>query len=543
MRKALNPFDDEDDDDAVVGISDEGENEDIFHDTYQGPLPSAPFPATQRRVAPLNFDNPFDQVEDPALTFDPSPTRHTSTFVSPLESALMEDVDSPAKNTGYSTFSSYHNAIPLVPHRGHHHDFEEVEEDEITEGSALLGPPATMSYTQPAHTTATPGRNRIPVEIDTSSPAADRRRSSSAIGKRRAMNKKQKVVLKELASGENDEFTMDYKYILLEDLGTASSWVVLLLPYVAFFLALLLESSKGLKVTTIGPLAANQSCPTPFTEAESISSLPLMMACHTSFDNRMVDRGSSNSKAGNDNNLHASSYTGVVFDSGALAPIPVLSTDFIGDIDFQGLSSRAVALVSKGVVEISVLVSQQLEASTNDPRVAPQWSLTFSSPPKTLTVACRENDDGQWYCRSPRSVDVVFSMPDSAVYGGGHLRVNVFFSLRPPVEYSENTKDTILFVDKQEDESTLESADVADFGVDLLLELVTSSAYTFEHMSPLAMKVDTGMRLGTFLASLCFIIYWCNSMRISPIFSCCARKDGEPFFRQESPWPVDHSHI
>ena len=70
---------------------------------------------------------------------------------------------------------------------------------------------------------------------------------------------KTNAALKELASGEN-EFTVDYKYILLEDLGTASSWLILLLPYVAFFLALLLESSKSLKVATMDPLAAKASC-------------------------------------------------------------------------------------------------------------------------------------------------------------------------------------------------------------------------------------------------------------------------------------------
>ena len=529
MRKAINPFDDEDTEDVVVNISDHGESEDIFHDTQQGPLPPHSShllpPPTQRRIAPLNFDNPFDQVEDPALTFDPSPTRHTSTFVSPLESALMDDADSPAKNTGYSTFSTYHNATPLVPHRGHHHDFEEVEEDEITEGSALLIPAATNSYTRPP---STPGRNRIPVEIDTSSPAADRRRSSSAIGTRRAINTKQNIVLKELASGENDEFTMDYKYILLEDLGTASSWVVLLLPYVAFFLALLLESSKGLKVTTVGPLAANQtSCPTPYVEDEALSSAPLMMPCHTSFNNRMIYRGTSNAMTGLDNNLQAATYSGVMFDSGALPPIPVLSTDFIGDIDFQGISSETVSLVSNGVVEISVLVLQQQESNSKDPQIVPQWTPTFSSAPKTLTVACRENEDGQWYCRSPRSVDVVFSMPDSAVYGGGQLRVNVFFSLGLPV--GNSSKELIGFVNKKDDR-------FADGDKDLLLELVAGSTYTFEHMSPLAMKVDTGMRLGTFLASLSFVIYWCNSMRIAPIFSCCTRKEGKTLLKTKSPF-------
>jgi len=560
--KAINPFDDESDEykETIRHIEDGGghdtsDDDEVFHDAQEGG-PTASTVIPRFRVAPLNFDHPFDQIEEPALTFTPSPT-HPSTFQSPLESALMEDRNflsrTAGENPGYSTFPNSHRDSSTHQGRRDRHmdddggqdDDDDDFDDELTEESPLL----LQKTRSPPHsqTSSSGRRRRIPAEIDTgnspSAPISSEGQRSISIRKKNKRKssshhaKKPNIVLKELASGEN-EFLMDYKYILLEDLGTASSWMILLLPYIAFFLALLLESSRGLQVTTLGPLTANQTCPTPYVEDEAITSVPLM-PCYTSFQDRTVDQGRFNpmTTGKNASSSLIVSYSGVVFDSGALPPIPVLSTDFNGDIFFNGVSSSAVALVSQGQIQFSVLVLQEA-SNLNIPST--EWLPTFSSLPRTLNMACIEGDDGLWYCKAPRLVDVVFSMPDSAVYGGGELRVNIFFSLdqreSQPVEQSQQkssshstttttSDEPIVFINKKKDASILIFTDTTDKD-NLLMELATSSAYTFEHMSPLAMKVDTGMRLGTFIASLCFVIYWCKNMQINLLFSCCSRRKG-----------------
>jgi hypothetical protein len=221
----------------------------------------------------------------------------------------------------------------------------------------------------------------------------------------------------------------------------------------------------------------------------------------------------------------------VVFDSGDLSRIPVLSTEIFGDAEFQRLTSPVVALVSQGLVESSVIVLQQSLEQKSD-----QWMLMFSSKPKTLAMACQRNleDDELWDCQSPRVVNVVFSMPDSAVYAGGNLRVNVFYSLKTtPTDSTLSSKDdvqtTTVYTKSKQDSSELQTTGIRDPN-SLLESLVASSSYTFEHMSDLAMGLDTGVRLCTFAVSFWFVIYWCYCMGVHVSCSLCGRqkKKGKP---------------
>ena len=77
-------------------------------------------------------------------------------------------------------------------------------------------------------------------------------------------NNKNNIILKELASGNDHEqnIHMEYKFILLEDLGTAASWLILVLPYVAFLVSILVEYYTSISVSTMGPAgtALRMSC-------------------------------------------------------------------------------------------------------------------------------------------------------------------------------------------------------------------------------------------------------------------------------------------
>ena len=75
------------------------------------------------------------------------------------------------------------------------------------------------------------------------------------------------IVLKDIdVQGENNEFedgTVIHpwtKLILLEELGTAWSWFVLLLPYVFLILAIFLDGNTRLRNTVVGPLHGKRTC-------------------------------------------------------------------------------------------------------------------------------------------------------------------------------------------------------------------------------------------------------------------------------------------
>lgn len=83
-----------------------------------------------------------------------------------------------------------------------------------------------------------------------------------------------RCILAQLDSKQQDpELTRDYKMTRLEDLGTASSWLILLLPYIAFIVCLLLESDTSFKVTQWGPAGGATFC---FGESIGETSVPIL---------------------------------------------------------------------------------------------------------------------------------------------------------------------------------------------------------------------------------------------------------------------------
>jgi hypothetical protein len=435
-------------------------------------------------------------AEMPALDFQQEITS-SNEFFSPLESAMMHLGNS---TTGENN-SSFDSGIDTL------------------EDSPLLG--GGSKATNYSDLTPVPDRQkeeRIPAEID-----ADRNSNRHEPVRMKRKSKQlpsvhthPDVVLKVLAGGEN-EFSMDYKYILLEELGTASSWLILLLPYFAFCVCLIMESSTVMKACTTRPILAALPC------GDSITWEPLTPAptvpCHCSF--RREEK--QNDHARESSSTESLWYEGVAFESGIVNRIPVVATYLYGDAVFAGLSTESVALVAQGRLEATVEVLQQEWTIWEEEQ---HWIIMSSSDKKTVSMACDKVSGDTWDCKTPRIVDIVFSMPDTAVYAGGDIRVNIYYSIKsdPALDdeavSSNKTADISHVYTNGKSAGSLISS-VNTKSSELIEEIVASSEYTLEHMSDFAMKLDTGVRLATFLVSVGFLFYWLYNMGVNSLFSGC----------------------
>lgn len=501
--KSTNPFDDD---------FSEGSAEEQFHDAHE----EEPDP---RRAAPLNFEKPFDEVEDPALKFDHHARKVSNEFFSPLENAMLQ-------------LGGTMSGSPTTHHIAGIYQGDQtpnLEDDDITETSPLITSDSALAQRRYS-SSRSHARARIPTEITTGRGGS---RTAKTPRRHSSLQTKQDLVLNELASGEN-EFTMDYKYILLEDLGTRSSWLILLLPYLAFFLSLLIESWHNFRVDTTEPMTPMTKC------AQDIIKEPFFLTsqqpCWSPFSDIVVDQGRYSLSGTYNKTLVA--YSGTAFDSGRLPPIPILSTFLNGDAVFMGLNHDIVAMVAQGSAEVGFVLLQQdpHSNSTEEP-----WSLMYESKVHTLSMSCQNNVNGvsTWDCKTPQIVDVVFSMPDAAIYEGGDIRVGLHFSHKESPEKTlvrgkgnqSDTFETIpshVFMKNKRDTETMMATTVSN--PDVLIErLVRSSSYTFEHMSHASLRVDTSIRLFTFTISFWFFLYWCYKMKLHNALMCCGRMNEGKF--------------
>ena len=430
--------------------------------------------------------------EAPALQFD-KPQSPTAKFISPLENALF-------------------NATPIQTTTHSDEDEANGENGDLDlESTPLVQSGKGRRYTDNADRS-----KGVPTEIHTNTQrqTTDRRRSSATSSKDR--------VLRELTEGDAE--VVDYKFLLLEDLGTRASWVTLLLPYIAFAICLLLESSKIFQVSATGPLNATSPCPSwSFSSNQTFLQAP-PMPCYFPFSVAANDRHSSYAR------------TGTAFESGVVPSIPIISTFLRGDARFDNLSTAQVALVAKGELEASVTVLQE---------AGNEWSVVFSSTPSQISMVCDTQNstshsvskDTIWNCRSPRILDMIFSMPEVDVYAGGQLRVNILFSYKRQLTSSssessltENDDNIDLQVDQSdvsfvytgvEGASSIFSSTVITKPSLQVQELVSHSSITLEHMSHAAMNIATFMRISTFLVTLCFAIFWFHSMGLTDKLCWC----------------------
>jgi len=433
-----------------------------------------------RRSANINFDKPFDDGETPALDFNRN-VASSYEFFSPLESAMMRMGNS-ATGDMMASFDSELGSpsqehTPLLDDRSRASNYSDIT----------------------ASTVGDDRKSAIPSEI-----TADGRRRSGK-GKRRtsqslAIKTQSDRVMKQLAEAEN-EFSMDYKYILLEELGTRSSWLILLLPYIAFCICLMLEPSFLLNSRHTQMIDASNLC-------SGYSSIPSETPCHFSFCKGDETRSS----------MESNITEGVGFESGIISTIPVISTYLYADALYEGLSMEAVSLVAGGQLEASVELYQEIPLSSDNEK--PDWTLLSVVKKKTVSMVCELGAGKRWDCRTPRLVNVVFSMPDTAVFAGGNVRLNILYSAKTRNELLDTRNKTAESLHVYtSDKSAFRSVSSMDIDrLHLIEEIVASSGYSVEHMSDLAMNVDTGVRLITFAVTLVFFFYWLYNMGVKSLF-------------------------
>jgi len=296
------------------------------------------------------------------------------------------------------------------------------------------------------------------------------------------------IVLKDIVvQGENNTQSDDNngggivihpwtKLILLEELGTAWSWFVLLLPYVFLILAVFLDGDTQFKHTIVGPLRGNRSCddmvrgsvPTPFDESvKGYYPVPFHFEDghkHKSSNNTIETTAKFNGSctfpfelregvgllshgkdAASNSTLSSSSILnsryrylmshGHAFTSGVISNVPPTSQSLRGSVKFNNLSSRAVALVARGSVLVSAIVFQR-PISGNSTSISNHWSPVLILSSKRLDMVCKLNSEEEekkhnaptWTCSSRRIIDAFFSLPNTAVLTGGDLRVDILLS-------------------------------------------------------------------------------------------------------------------
>uniref|UniRef100_A0A7S3PV14 Fungal lipase-type domain-containing protein n=1 Tax=Chaetoceros debilis TaxID=122233 RepID=A0A7S3PV14_9STRA len=358
-----------------------------------------------------------------------------------------------------------------------------------------------------------------------------------------------------------------HRMILLEELGTASSWIVLLLPYVVFLVALLLDGDVDFWQTSSGPMSTQKICNSEsnstwdsihspsLANVQDRYSFPITPLPSTSCSYKYqigVEEFSSDlwtNKITIDKKYKDYMSLGVAFTSGPLQDVPVLSSFLYGDLTYESLSSESVSLVADGLVEYSTVVMQQQLG--DDPAGDDKWFPVSFSKPNKLSMICERGrkssrapfginkgegrEDIGWKCQSPRNVDVLFYLMDSSFLTGGSLRVDTIISHseRPrnatiqDIPYATNmtvalpSAKSTVYSDHIEDlESTnISHADHSNPEA-LIAEIAQSVSYTFTHSSQLRTQVLISVRIACLLLSISFLIFWFWSMGVDGFFVC-----------------------
>ena len=539
-------------------------------------------------------------IEAPALRFDGNDDEERSDFVSPLESALLNlsaeggsDALSPASKLLHPDGSSEHEDdnddvptkqesqwLSLIrkasdsvagssPFRRKEEDFSPLQDSRegrlsrrssfgsYTSARSIHSDADSMSHGEDhARTPSQSRRGRKADELGSSTHSDRRtsliRRSSSKKLLRSSVKApKAKRVLEKLETYDKD-FDFDStaapwtKMILLEELGTASSWTILLLPYIAFIISVLLDTRSILLVSSIGPLDASLSCVNNATGAVDVPVLPTPSeSCSYNFAMRT---GHGVLASGKNSYLFRTLHykelmgNGTAFESGLIDKVPPLSTFLYGDARFTNLSTDVVALVAEGKVMVSAVLLQRIPAPSDE------WIPVSVAKPEPLSMFCTPDtlhnelpsSASLWNCSSPRVVNVLFPLPGTGVLSGNALRVNVLYSLHNITLYSSDD-DTIDATESDISDSkrvgtptfvfseaagvqTILSHNNVSQPEDLISDLVMSSSYIIEHESQTYETIKILVRVSTLLVSFLFTLIWCWSLGGKGFFvggSCC----------------------
>ena len=223
----------------------------------------------QGRSAPLSFSNPFqddasknqNQYNVPRSPQHPHPpvspwSSNHSPYQSPRQNFYPNHQQAPTSNAAGGEVGTITGSemSPLLP-------------DDLSRGyqsNASSRSPSDLRRQLPRRRISIPKRI-FTGSSPTLSPHRRPQRTGSSLRRRRSNGshspteqKSDTILLTELASGGDDHdheenIHMEYKYILLEDLGTAASWTILILPYATFCFSVLLLSLDLAPVEAMGP--------------------------------------------------------------------------------------------------------------------------------------------------------------------------------------------------------------------------------------------------------------------------------------------------
>jgi len=417
-----------------------------------------------------------------------------------------------------------------------------------THSRQASGEPSTVS---PGRHTSFKGEPGTSAVRRRSSMRKQRRRASAAAP---AVVKRINPVLERLETYDRDsDFDAPWtKMILLEEIGTASSWTILLLPYIAFIVSVLLDTHSAFMVTSVGPLNATTYCNN--ATASSTYDVPIKPAAVESCSYPYaLETGHGILTSGKNSFLLQTFHykdlmkTGMAFTSGPITGVSPMSTFLNGDLFFHGLSTDAVMVVAKGTMMVSTVILQRLSDHAVD------WAPVFVSRPERLSLACIPNvaehekptTTSRWNCTSPGIVDVVFPMPGTGVLNGGELQVYLLYSSYDSSSASaqeffhgtapyKDANGTGSFVFDESGAETFGSHDNAPTSDALVSRMVRSSVYVFEHESVNYARVKISMRLFTLSVTLIFTLFWCWSLGIKGFFLGCSYSGG-------SCWPGGHN--
>ncbi len=341
----------------------------------------------------------------------------------------------------------------------------------------------------------------------------------SAYSSRWPRNDSTSIVLKDIHI-QSENYDSEYgtvlhpwtKLILLEELGTAWSWFVLLLPYVVLIVAVVLDGDTKLKGTVLGPLHGTIPCaelvrgsvatpydvsakgyyPVPFRFVEynasqsnsTMAEAKLHGSCSYPFELRegvgLLSHGQhteSTTTLSPRTTIIEPRYRyimshGHAFTSGVISDVPPTAQSITGFVYIKKLSSNAVSLVASGSVLVSVIVFQRPGMNYNDSvtnntlgKVNDPWSPVLILSSKKLEMMCNLNDKHNeadfgartWNCSSRDIIDAFFSLPNSAVLMGGDLRVDVLLVSHRKTRQedghggSKGTDDDYVFRDVNDD--------------------------------------------------------------------------------------------
>ena len=319
----------------------------------------------------------------------------------------------------------------------------------------------------------------------------------------------------------------------------SSSWLVLLLPYISFLIALALDSTSILQDVTLNPRSGAMPCSATTNQTEIFPLAPIPpFSC--SYPYRIQEGAGLLSYVNARNEVVDRRYeffmsSGEAVTSGPVKDVPAMSSFLYGDMEFTGLSSDAVSLVTKGSVLTSTAVFQRRIDDDNDyvsnernlrqegREKDEEWFPVSISEPKRLDMVCKYYaKKANWNCTAPQTVDVLFSLPATAVLTGGDIRVDTIFSYYPLQPYdiwnrrlSKTDEMSSLTADE-----ILSDADASDPG-GILKELSRASAYILRHQRPAYAETIVIVRLISLTISFCFLVYWITKIGFTGF--CCNR--------------------